>query len=98
MNDLKKSALFMFVLSAALLTLQSCKSFGKPVTTLTPRSESVCDQAPPAPLPPIPETQPEIFAAMSQIMGLYRDEIIKAKAGQSCRAAVRAENIKASGG
>jgi hypothetical protein len=87
-----ESVLWWFLATAALLTLPSCASFGKPVTTLTPRSESVCDQAPPTPLPPIPNTQPEIFAAMREIMGLYRDEITKDHFERDCRAKVREEN------
>lgn len=80
---------------AALLTLPSCQSFGRPATTLTPRSESVCDQLPPAPVPPIPAVSPEVFAAFRAVLGLYRDEIVKDQAERSCRAAVRAENAEA---
>jgi len=80
---------------AAPLTLSSCASFGKPPTTLTPRSESVCDQLPPAPVPPIPDTHPELEAVFRRVLGLYRDEVTKDQAERSCRAAVRAENAEA---
>lgn len=87
----------LFLALVALLILPSCRSFSGPPTTLTPRSESVCDQPPPAPLPPIPDTQPEIFAAYRQVIGQYTDEILKARIAQACREQVRAENAKAAG-
>lgn len=77
------------------LILTSCASFGRPATTLTPRSESVCDQLPPAPVPPIPDTHPSLEAVFRQVLGLYRDEIVKDRSERDCRAAVRAENAEA---
>lgn len=97
MKALSGSVPLLFLALAVPLILGSCASFGKPATTLTPRSESVCDQAPPSALPPIPESQPEIFAAFRQVIGQYRDEILKAQIGQACRDQVRAENAKAAG-
>ena len=84
-----------FLALAVPLTLASCASFGRPATTLTPRSESVCDQLPPAPIPPIPDTRPELEATFRQVLGLYRDEVTKDRADRACRAAVRAENAEA---
>jgi len=83
------------LLIAAALTLPSCASFGKPATTLTPRSELVCDQTPPEPLPPIPDDHPGLEAAFREIIGLYRNEIVKDSSERSCRAAVRKENADA---
>lgn len=80
---------------AALLTLPSCSSFGRPATTLTPRSELVCDQAPPEPIPPIPDEHPGLEAAFRAVIGLYRNEIVKDSSERSCRAAVRKENADA---
>ena len=80
---------------AALLTLPSCASFGRPATTLTPRSESVCDQSPPEPIPPIPDEHPGLEAAFRAVIGLYRNEIVKDTSERACRAAVRKENADA---
>jgi hypothetical protein len=80
---------------AVLLTLSSCASFAPAPTGLTPRSEAVCDQAPPAPVPTIPDTHPEIEAAFRETLALYRDEVTKFFAGSGCRAKVRAENAAA---
>jgi hypothetical protein len=89
------SALSLFLALAALLTLPSCSSFGRPVTTLTPRSESVCDQTPPEPIPPIPDEHPGLEAAFRAVIGLYRNEIVKDTSERSCRGAVRKENAEA---
>jgi hypothetical protein len=43
----------------------------------------------------IPDKQPAIFSAFRALIGLYHDEIIKAKIEQDCRAKVRAENAMA---
>jgi len=97
MTDLNESALWKCLALAGILTLPSCASFGKQPTALTPRSESVCDQPPPAPVPPIPDTQPAIFGAFNQVLGLYLTEVIKDQFERDCRAKVRAENAKAAG-
>lgn len=89
------SAPSLFLALAALLTLPSCSSFGRPATTLTPRSESVCDQSPPEPLPPIPDEHPGLEAAFRAVIGLYRNEIVKDISDRACRAAVRKENAEA---
>lgn len=80
---------------AVMLTLASCGSFGKQSTGLTPRSEQVCDQPPPSPVPPIPDTHPELEAIFRRVLGLYRDEVTKDQAERTCRAAVRRENAEA---
>ena len=80
---------------AALSTLPSCASFGTHGTGLTPRSESVCDSTPPAPIPPIPDTHPALEAVFRAVLGLYRDEVTKDVEERSCRAKVRAENAEA---
>lgn len=89
------SAPSLFLALVALLTLPSCSSFGRPATTLTPRSESVCDQTPPEPLPPIPDEHPGLEAAFRAVIGLYRNEIVKDSSDRACRAAVRKENDEA---
>lgn len=80
---------------AGLLTLSACASFGRPATQLTPRSESVCDQSPPAPIPPVPDQHPFLEAWARTLAGLYHDEIIKFVESSRCRAKVRAENLEA---
>lgn len=55
----------------------------------------MCDQAPPAPVPPIADDVVEAFAAFREVLGLYRDEIIKDRGERDCRAKVRAENAAA---
>lgn len=80
---------------AVALTLSSCASFGRPATTLTPRSEQVCDSSPPAPIPPIADTHPELEAIFRQVLGLYRDEVTKHFAEAACKAGVRRENAEA---
>lgn len=55
----------------------------------------MCDQSPPAPLPPVRNTLQEFAAAYRIAVGLYRDEITKDRAERACRAAVRAENAAA---
>jgi hypothetical protein len=95
MNAPSASVLLKCLAIAGLLILSSCASFGKPATALTQRSESVCDQAPPSPIPPIPDSQPAIFVAFNNLMALYMAEVTKYRSGQSCREKVRAENIKA---
>lgn len=95
MKALLASALSSCLAIAALLTLSSCASFGRQPLTLTPRSEQVCDRTPPAPIPPIPDTHPELEAGHRQLIGLYRDEIIKFVEETRCRARVRAENAEA---
>lgn len=89
------SVLSSFLAIAVLSTLSSCASFGRQPTMLTPRSEQVCDPTPPAPVPPIADTHPELEAGHRQLLGLYRDEIIKFLESSRCRAAVRAENAEA---
>lgn len=89
------SALSLSLALVALLTLPSCASFGRPATTLTPRSESVCDQLPPEPVPPIPDEHPALEAAFRAVIGLYRNEIVKDSSDRACRAAVRKENAEA---
>lgn len=89
------SALSWCLLIAAALTLSSCQSFAPRGTGLTPRSESVCDQTPPEPLPPIPDEHPALEAAFRIVIGLYRNEIVKDSSERSCRAAVRKENADA---
>jgi hypothetical protein len=89
------SALSLCLALAALLTLPSCASFGRPATTQTPRSELVCDQAPPEPIPPIPDEHPGLEAAFRAVIGLYRNEIVKDTSERTCRAAVRKENAEA---
>ena len=89
------SALSKCLLTAAVLTLASCSSFGPRGMGLTPRSESVCDQAPPEPIPPIPDEHPALEAAFRALIGLYHAEIVKAGVERDCRAAVRRENAEA---
>ena len=57
----------------------------------------MCDQTPPSPVPAIPDSQPAIFGAFSDLLGLYRDEVLKEKFERECRAKVRAENARAGG-
>lgn len=95
MRAFTPSARWRFPAIAATLLLSSCASFGRAPTQLTPRSESPCDQAPPAPIPPIPADTIGVFAAFREVIGLYRDEILKDRIERDCRAAVRAENAKA---
>lgn len=85
------------LLIAAVLTLSSCGSFGPRVMGPTPRSESVCDQSPPEPIPPIPDEHPGLEAAFRTLIGLYHGEIVKAGVERDCRAAVRRENAEAAG-
>lgn len=85
------------LLTAALLTLTSCASFGPRGTGLTPRSESVCDQTPPEPIPPIPAEHPGLEAVFRTLIGLYHSEIVKDAVERGCRAAVRRENAEAAG-
>lgn len=85
------------LLIAAVLTLTSCASFGMRGMGPTPRSESVCDQAPPEPIPPIPDEHPALEAAFRALIGLYHGEIVKAGVERDCRAAVRRENAEAAG-
>lgn len=85
------------LLIAVALTLSSCASFGQRATALTPRSESVCDQSPPEPIPPIPDEHPGLEAAFRALIGLYHGEIVKAGVERDCRAAVRRENAEAAG-
>lgn len=91
------SALSLCLALAALLTLPSCGSFGRQPMTLTPRSESVCDQPKPEPLPAIPDEHPALEAAFRAVIGLYRNEIVKDASERTCRAAVRKENTEAAG-
>ena len=95
MKALPASARSSCLAIAALLILSSCTSFGRQPATLTPRSEQVCDSTPPAPIPPIADTHPELEAGFRQLIGLYRDEIIKFAESSRCRAQVRAENTEA---
>lgn len=83
------------MLAVALFLLPSCASFKAAPTPLTPRSESVCDRIPPAPVPPIPSDAVQAWAAFREVLGLYRDEILKGRVEATCRAAVRAENAAA---
>lgn len=92
MNGLNVSAPLKCLAIVGLLTLISCASFGRQPTALTPRSESVCDQPPPSPVPPIPDVQPAIFVAFNQLLGLYMAEVVKDQAERGCREKVRAEN------
>jgi hypothetical protein len=55
----------------------------------------VCDKAPPAPVPFIPDDVVGAFVAFRETLGLYRDEVIKDTDERACRAAVRAENAEA---
>lgn len=89
------SAPLWCLLTAAVLTLASCASFGPRGMGPTPRSESVCDQAPPEPIPPIPDEHPALEAAFRALIGLYHAEIVKAGVERDCRAAVRRENAEA---
>lgn len=89
------SAQSLFLALVALWTLSSCASFGPRATALTPRSESVCDQPPPEPIPPIPDEHPGLEAAFRALIGLYHGEIVKAGVERDCRAAVRRENAEA---
>lgn len=95
MKALPASALCTSLLIAALCLLASCASWLQPASALTPRSEAVCDQAPPTPLPPIPPTDPEFSAWARILIGLYEWEVDKATIERPCRAAVRAENAAA---
>lgn len=90
-----RSALSRWLAIAVLCLTSSCASFGRAPTPLTPRSESVCDQAPPSPVPPIADGVVEAFAAFREVLGLYRDEILKDGIERRCRAGVRAENAAA---
>ena len=83
------------LLTAALLTLTSCASFAPRGMGLTPRSESVCDQPGPEPIPPIPAEHPGLEAAFRALIGLYHGEIVKHQVERGCRAAVRKENADA---
>jgi hypothetical protein len=78
----------------ATCLLSSCMSLMRPATTPTPRSEQVCDQAPPAPVPPIGTSVSTWAPRCAQLIGLYRDEITKYGSGTTCRERVRAENAK----
>ena len=97
MNRSSASTLSRCLLTAAVLTLASCASFGPRGMGPTPRSESVCDQPPPEPIPPIPDEHPALEAAFRALIGLYHGEIVKDAAERSCRAAVRRENAAAAG-
>lgn len=83
------------LLIAAALILTSCASFAPRGMGPTPRSESVCDQAPPEPIPPIPDEHPALEAVFRVVLGLYTNEIVKDGAERNCRAAVRKENAEA---
>ena len=83
------------LLIAAALILSSCASFAPRGMGLTPRSESVCDQAPPEPIPPIPGEHPDLEATFRAVIGLYKNEILKWDIERDCRAAVRRENAAA---
>jgi hypothetical protein len=89
------SALALLLSIAMLSILSSCASLAPHATTLTPRSEAVCDQAPPSPIPPIGNTRAEIEAGYRHAIGQIRDEVTKYLSGQRCREAVRAENAAA---
>lgn len=91
----RASVLSMFLALAALLTLSSCRSLETRGSGLTPRSEAVCDQAPPAVLPPVPTTEPERSAWVRILLGLYEWEVDKSLLERPCRAKVRAENAAA---
>jgi hypothetical protein len=55
----------------------------------------VCDQAAPAPIPPIGSGLAGLAASLRQVIGLYHDEIVKHASEASCRGQVRAENQSA---
>lgn len=55
----------------------------------------MCDQSPPAPVPPVPDQHPFLEAAFRAVLGLYRDEVIKDRSERDCRAKVRMENTEA---
>lgn len=80
------------LLLAALLILPSCASFPRHATPLTPRSESPCDQAPPAPIPPLGNGNNAVAVFARLLVGLYHDEVTKYASRASCSAGVRAEN------
>lgn len=82
------------LLSAVMLTLPACTSFGRGQAPQMPRSEMVCDRSPPEPLPEIPATHPELEAAHRMLIGLYHAEIVKYLAEVRCRRAVREENAR----
>ena len=86
------------LLIAAALILTSCASFAPRGMGPTPRSESVCDQAPPEPIPPIPDDRSGVDAVFRILIGLYHGEVIKAGIERDCRAAVRRENAAAATG
>lgn len=88
------SALSLCLAIAVALILPSCANLGARGTKQTPRSEQGCDKAPPAPLPPIPDEEPAIFAAFRAVIGLYRDEITKDIDERACRTAVRAKKAQ----
>lgn len=92
------SAPWLCLALAATWTLSSCASLGKPVTTLTPRSEAACDKSPPEPVPPIPGTHPDFEAAFRLLTGLYSNEITKYVDDMLCRLDVREANAKAAAG
>lgn len=79
---------------AALCLLTSCASWTRRGSASTPRSEAVCDQAPPTPVPPQPRTEPEHAAWVRILMALYEFEVDKYNIAQPCRERVRAENAK----
>lgn len=85
------SALSWCLALAVMLTLSSCGRLARPSTGLTPRSEAVCDQEPPAPIAPQPSTEPERSAWVQALLGLYEDEVDKWRFSQPCRMRVREE-------
>lgn len=54
----------------------------------------VCDRSPPAPVPEIPATHPELEASYRVLLALYHAEIIKYLEERRCRLRVREENAR----
>lgn len=94
MRASKGSAPLWCLLSAVMLTLPACGSFGTGRQQAMPRSEMVCDRSPPAPMPDVPATHPELEASYRMLQGLYHAEIIKFIEEARCRRAVREENAR----
>lgn len=89
------SALWLCLAIAAMLTLSSCGRQVKASTGLTPRSEAVCDSAPPEAIPPQPSTNPERDSWVRGLVGLYEQQVDRWLWEARCRAQVRAENAAA---
>lgn len=95
MNEPNGSARLLCLVIAAMCLLPSCASLTRGGNALTPSSEAICDQAPPAAVPPQPTTEPEHGAWVAILLGLLEWEVDKFIAGSNCRAEVREANAEA---